>query len=47
MDRIKQYCVNCKEDTDLIVIFEHYSHLEGKQFGICYECINDYKGARD
>ena len=45
------YCVLCKDcyeddGSTLAVYFNSYSNLENKEFGICYECINDFKGAR-
>lgn len=46
------YCVLCKDcyeddDSSLCVYFDSYGNYENKRFGICYECINDFKGARD
>lgn len=38
-------CKNCYEDDDstLAVYFNSYSDFY-KEFGICYECINEFKG---
>lgn len=46
------YCIHCKAcyedfDSELCVYFDSYGNVENKRFGICYECIEDYKGARD
>lgn len=44
----KTYCIHCKiKYSYLIVAFDHYSWLEGVVFGICYNCIDSYEGARE
>mgnify|MGYP005954868281 CR=1 FL=1 len=46
------YCVLCKDryeddDSSLAVYFVSYSNYENREFGICYECIDDFKGVID
>ena len=46
------YCVLCKwccedDDSTLAVYFNSWSSYENKEFGICYECIDEFKGVRE